>query len=470
MKKTINYIFLILVWVILLLPFLAMAVCPTTTTTENTPLAEAPQLKKDGQWNVSLLSDAGAFLKDRLAFRQQLITCNSLLQSKLFGTSATDQVVLGKEGWLYYAGTLDDYLGRNLFTPWQWHALTHNLSLLQSYTQAQGSQFYLMVPPNKNSLYDQAMPSQYQKGESSNLQQLSKRLTDAGISYLPLLETFSQAEETLYFSRGSHWNNKGALAAYRLLMEQTGFAYESYRNVPSTVEVQHIGDLDEMLFPLAYEKEEDLVWMREPLFTYNNQVTDNMDAWIETRNPQAEGTLLMYRDSFGESLLPLAADAFEEGYFTRLVPYNFLQVEQYHPDVVVIEKVERNLDDFFTDMPILEPLPVANLTAEPIATDTTMQTEKNGSFLQIQGALDADFATENTELFLSIQSLTSGEKTTYPVFYTAGSAQPGYHLYLKESHVPSGAIRLCLLAQQEGNTMEIAHTDLTFCQEEGENP
>ena len=88
-----------------------------------------------------------------------------------------------------------------------------------------------------------------------------------------------------------------------------------------------------------------------------------MDSWIETENPNATGSILMYRDSFGESLLPFVAGEFEKGYFSRLVPYNLLQVEQYQPDVVVIEKVERNLDDFITDMPIVECPEVENMIA-----------------------------------------------------------------------------------------------------------
>ena len=41
---------------------------------------------------------------------------------------------------------------------------------------------------------------------------------------------------------------------------------------------------------------------------------------------QKDGSMLMYRDSFGESLLPFVADEIGQGYFSRLVPYNLTQI------------------------------------------------------------------------------------------------------------------------------------------------
>ncbi|MFR6162687.1 MAG: hypothetical protein ACLUJR_06400 [Mediterraneibacter gnavus] len=136
------------------------------------------------------------------------------------------------------------------------------------------------------------------------------------------------------------------MLAYNALMEKLGREHETYLNVPYELEKSHVGDIDEMLYPFGFELEEEYVYDKEFSFDYVNEVKDNMDAWIQTNNPQKDGSMLMYRDSFGESLLPFVADEIGQGYFSRLVPYNLTQIEELHPQYVVIEKVERNIQDF----------------------------------------------------------------------------------------------------------------------------
>ena len=467
MKNQKYLCFIGIVWVVLILPFVGMTFWATNETTENTELAKWPQWKKEDGYNQAYLQEMGTYFEDHFAFRQAFVTANAVLRAKVLHTSATDQVVLGDKDWLYFSGTLADYTGTNLFSEREQYALIHNMKLMQSYIEAQGSQCLFLIPPNKNTLYDENMPYYYQKGETSNLQQLSQKFAAEGIAYLDLYEIFRQQEEVLYFQRDSHWNNQGALLAYTSLMEQIGRTsdtYETYRNVPRHVEQNHVGDLDEMLYPLAVQLEADTVFDKTPDFVYINDVTDNMDEWIETKNPKQTGSILMYRDSFGESLLPFVADAFGTGYFSRLVPYNLLQVEQYRPDVVVIEKVERNLDDFIWDMPIMECPQVSEIAAPQVETSTTIETKKAGSFLEIKGRLDESYLQTDTEIYVAVQDLQTMQTKTYQTFYTATEDVDanGYHLYLKGASVPQGEIQISVIAVKQKQPFVVADTTITW--------
>ena len=155
--------------------------------------------------------------------------------------------------------------------------LTHNLKLIQQYVESQGSGFIFTVAPNKNSLYNENMPFYYQKGNESNLANLTERMKTAGISYLDLYELFQAEEDVLYFQRDSHWNNRGAILAYNALMNYMGKEHETYLNVPYEEEAVHTGDLDEMLYPLAYEPETDYIYDKEWKYRYVNDVTDHME-------------------------------------------------------------------------------------------------------------------------------------------------------------------------------------------------
>lgn len=463
MKKR-YLVYIIAVWIILLIPFAGMTFWPTNETTENTVLAEWPQFIEDGEWNETYLSEMGEYFEDHFAFRQNFVTANALLRGKVLGSSATDQVVVGTDEWLYYGGTLDDYQGKNLLTEREIYAAVHNLKLMQNYVESQGSQFLLMVAPNKNSLYNENMPYYYQEGEKSNLAHFAEKLEEAGVHYLDLYELFKEQDEVLYFKRDSHWNNKGAVLAYNALMNQLGKEHETYLNVPYTVESVHSGDLDEMLYPLAVELENEYIYDKEFSYTYVNEITDNMDDWIETQNLNEESSLLMYRDSFGESLLPFVADEVGKGYFSRLVPYNLTQVVQYDADYVIVERVERRLAAFAEEAPFMNALQVENIYGPEAKTDTTLALDEQESYLMITGQIDESYIEEETEIFVAVRDNTTMETKTYQAFYTIteGGDGNGYQLYLIGDAVPMQNVHINVIVQNAGQNTIVASEDMTL--------
>ncbi len=465
MKREKYILFILVVWSILILPFAGMAFWATNETSENKELAAFPKFDTENLLEQKYLHELGVYFEDHFAFRPYLVTANAFVHSHLLKSSTTNQVIPGTDDWLYFHGTLSDYQGKNLFTERENFAILHNLHLIQQYVQAQGSQFFLMIPPNKNTLYDENMPYYLKKGEDSNLKRLTKRFQEEGIADVGLYERFAKEPDTLYFKRDSHWTAKGARLGYELLMEKTGLPFASYAHTPYTMEPVHEGDLDKMLYPKAVQKEADAVYEKEPTFTYVNAVENNMAEWIETENTNKTGSILMYRDSFGESLIPFVADAFGKGYFTRLVPYNLLQVEQYQPDIVVIEKVERNLDDFITDIPIVEPPQTENIQTAKEAVCAEVSAEKAGSFLKITGELAQANIQPDTEIYVAITDLQTNTTKTYETFYTTSQHRDagGYQLYIRGSSLPStGTIRCDVLAVDKEYARIIAKTEMTF--------
>ncbi len=463
MKKR-YLIYIVLVCVILLVPFAGMTFWATNETSENTVLAKWPSLIEDGKLNREYLSGMGEYFDDHFAFRQQMVTVNAVLRGKVLKESSTPKVVVGTDDWLYYNGTLEDYQGKNLMDERQIYMMIHNLKLIQQYVESWGSSFIFTVAPNKNSLYNENMPYYYQKGSESNLANLTERMEMAGISYLDLYSLFQEEEDVLYFQRDSHWNNRGAVLAYNGLMDYIGKEHETYLNVPYEEKAVHTGDLDEMLYPLAYEPETDYIYDKEWNYQYVNDVTDNMDDWIETVSPGKTGTILMFRDSFGESLLPLIAEETERGYFSRLVPYNLTQTEQYRPNCVVIEKVERNLIDFIEEAPIMEPVQTEVMSAPEAETDSEIFTDKQGSYLMINGQIDDRYVSEETEIYISLRNSQTMETKTYPAFYvmTEEKFNNGYQIYLKGSSLQPGNYHISTIVQNDGQNMIVASADVPW--------
>ncbi|MDY4975705.1 MAG: hypothetical protein SO147_02260 [Clostridia bacterium] len=456
MNRTKAFVFIAVVWIILLLPFAGMSLWPTNTTAENTPLAEIPSGYKEGKPNLSYLSDWGAYFEDHFAFRQQLVTANAKLYATLFKHSTTDQVILGEDGWLYYSGTLEDYQGENLFSERTWFALVHNLKLMQEYVESQGSRLLITVAPNKNSLYGAYMPSNYLAGTGKNIDSLADRLEAAGIEYVDLYSLFQHQQEPLYFQRDSHWNQKGAVLAYRALMEKMGKPHETYLNVPYSEKLVHMGDLDTMLYPLGAKPERDVIYERDWNFLCPTE--DYMENWIETEQPDQEGTLLMFRDSFGESLLPFLAEEFHYGYFSRLVPYHLTQIEQYRPDFVVIERVERRLFSFASEAPVMPAPQRESMTAVQVATESTVQGEMEGSYFSVRGWIDPAFLEEKSEIYVSVRD-GNGVCKTYLPFYLSSPEGEGYQMYLKKEDAPAGTVHVNVIVKRQEQLAIVASAE-----------
>lgn len=269
MKKKGFIVFIVLCLIILLIPFVGMAVAPTMVTTENKELSELPKIEDENGINTNYLGELGDYFQDHFAFRQQMVSANAAIYGKIFGASTTDQVLIGSNNWMYYTGTLDDYLVENVMTDRAIENAVHNIKLMQNYVEGRDGQFILAIAPNKNSIYDENMPYYYKKGESeNNYEKLKSRMIQEGIHFVDLHAAFQDTDEVLYLERDSHWTNKGAVLAYNLIMSQTALDYENYENVSYEIRKDHLGDLTEMLYPLNSELENNEYYQKEWSWSY----------------------------------------------------------------------------------------------------------------------------------------------------------------------------------------------------------
>ena len=160
MKKNGGYIlFIVLILLICMIPSVGMFSGGEAEAGGNEVLTPPPSLRdRDGRWNTSYLTDLTNYWEDHYFFRQQFVTAWSALNQKLLGTSIADSVVLGRNGWLYFSDTLDNYTGFKTLSQREIFSAAHNLALIAEYCQNQGARFLFVPAPNKNSVYPQNMP------------------------------------------------------------------------------------------------------------------------------------------------------------------------------------------------------------------------------------------------------------------------------------------------------------------------
>ena len=407
MKKG-KLIYCILFFAICLCPSLGMLVTKQETSSENRQLSEFPSPKtEEGKINVEWLSQAGDYFQEHFAFRNELVTGNALLHGRLLETSTADGVIQGKNGWLYYKDSLDDYLGQDLLSDRSLFNIAHMLSMTQQALEEKGVNFLFTIAPNKNSLYGDNMPyyDKLKVSDQTNRENLESWLTTEKVAYADLYQALMEEDEVLYHARDSHWNNKGAALAADVLMDALGKEHDSYEGESYTVRRDYTGDLDTMLYPLASTADDEIYYDKETTYATVEEIQSNFDPRITTVNPVKEGSLVMYRDSFGNALLPYMADAYANAYFSRGIPYQLMDVETHSADTVIIERAERFLPEMSQFPPVLTAKEISltedqELQGSDGAVDVKIKPQ--GMTAQLSGRIKEGLLDTDSRIYLKV--------------------------------------------------------------------
>ena len=357
----------------------------------------------DGSFNTEVLNDFSDYLSDHFALRQELITAQAALDAGVFRVSAQDDVLLGRDGWLFYRETLDDYLRTAPMTQRQLWASARCLSLIQEYAAGRGARLYFTVVPNKASLYPEFLPDVGAPLEgSAGIDRLVPLLEQEGVAYIDLFSPLRGQDEVLYYRTDSHWDARGAALAHDTVISAMGKS-DQQPFFPGSTHTggEHLGDLYEMLYPTGTVTEPETVYDRAFTFSYVRQPRSPEDQRIETENPARSGNLLMFRDSFGNSLHSFLADAFGSALFSRSMPYQLSLLDQAGADTVLIEIVERNLEWLCQRAPIL-PAPERLLTGTPPQGEAALTLGQAGGdpgalegYVRLEGSLSGEMDSDS---------------------------------------------------------------------------
>ena len=329
-QKSTVYVFIALFLLLSLIPSLGMLVFGGSKAGANEILAPKPKLtEKDGGYNLQVLSELSDYLSDRLFLRQEAITLRNQLSVKVFSTSPSEKVMLGREDWLFYAETLS---GEALSEKELWCA-AENLKLLQEAAESRGSEFLFVLCPNKSTVCFEAVGYGTPSKDGERFEALLDTMGVAHSSlYAPLLRRVD-----CYYHTDSHWNAMGAALAADTILASLGRG-TCYAAGPFAEGSGHSGDLAEMLYPASLNYEADKTYPFT--FRYTSNYHGPSDPTITTES-EGEGSLYCYRDSFGNDLHPFLAESFGTATFSRKTAFDLSALDS---DVLLIELVERNID------------------------------------------------------------------------------------------------------------------------------
>ena len=378
MKRRLNLIFIILLLGSAIIP-LGGAIFNVSTPNYNpTPLPTMPSVVVNGKVNQSFFLEFDKYFTLQFPFRTYLISAYNKVNEAVFKESKNEKVIIGEEGYYFFGETLDDYFKVNTLSTYELSRLNQVLAIQNEYLNEKGIKSYFVVVPNKATIYPEYMPSHLQpKGENSNLDQLSTLNLSMPFVELKasLLSYKNISEVPLYHQQDSHWNNVGAVVGYTKILEVLQKEPLDLIEADFSSVQDWKSDLARMLYPSSVLLEMQYYHQLPNEFTFTRAIRTFEDVEIESVNPTQQGSLFVFRDSFANALIPFISESFFGVHYSRAFPYDYKKVDEFNPDVVVIEIAERNINWLLQQTPklITQPKEVSIIESSTIKLDYILE-------------------------------------------------------------------------------------------------
>ena len=397
MKIKKEHLLVISFFLLLLLPNLAgLLYGGDTVNLEKRELAPWPDITPENYEEAPATIES--YIDDHAPFRYETLNLYAKANWKLFHSVDHEDVIAGKDGWLFYAGedSVRDVLGLPVFTEDEKEEILRRLLEARSQFVSDPENFVLFIAPNKEQVYREYLPDAYAPATGTcaaeELVQYIRAHSDLKVVY-PLEELNREKEVSqLYYRMDTHWNRAGGLVGTQALLGEletgrrgsdstlsgesetggeasTGEAETGGEASPGEPEARLARGAE--MKPLSLADMELVwetgVWRGDLADMAHLPDSEVKDRWLSVNGylddiaceETADGllnygsapgapdgrTLLMVRDSFGENMMPWLLKYFRKSTFVHC---NYLldkTLDGLSGDVFVYEVVERDLSE-----------------------------------------------------------------------------------------------------------------------------
>jgi hypothetical protein len=329
---------------------------------ENRELAAFPHLDGSAASLAAFPTTFADWFDDHFAFRSQLVRWYG--ESRLFvlGVSPSTAVVKGADGWFFYGDdkSIEDYANAEPMTDTALANWREAILRARDFLRARGIAYVFTIAPDKHVVYGETMPATIAKlGDLSRADQLFTALQDTGLAVDVRPAVFeAKRRERVYQQTDTHWNDRGALAAYqqivgavRARVPRTPPAWTRGDFTPSDRSREGL-DLAGMMGLTRVLREIDLALT--PVRPRRARVvdpagagaTDELGRIVTEIDDPSLPRAVIFRDSFTSRLVPFLSEHFSRAVYLWQNDFDADVVTTEHPDVVIQEIVGRHLYNF----------------------------------------------------------------------------------------------------------------------------
>lgn len=295
---------------------------------------------------------------DHVPFKNEAVCAQNSIDYIAFHEFASDQVLAGKSGWLFYSSTGDgnpisDYKGLLIYSEDDKHEYAIEIEDAFAELSSQGAELYIVVAPNKEIAYRAYMPDSIKViSDVTRTKDLEQYLQDNGIQCFTYLDDLVQGDspdgEALYFQLDTHWNLKGAFEGYKAICSM--MAAKSIPNPGFTSIEAEGGDLATMVNIQMYD-DENYELASDLMFEEVQQVDDidsfpSLEIYRSTWNEADKRKILLIGDSYRNNIKGYFAAGFSESAFIHREDFTSetLKSLPFSPDIYLLLSPERYVD------------------------------------------------------------------------------------------------------------------------------
>lgn len=329
---------------------------------ENRNLAKKPKFSTDEFISGTYGQKYEEYINDNFVFREKWINLKSVSEYAL-GKVENNNIVYGKEKYMF-----------DKITSYDEERFNNNLKALKEFVDGYDEKVTTMIVPNSYTIYKEYIPWGLkllnQEELISKVYEVSNN--DNNIDLIKLLK--ENKEDYIYYKTDHHWTTYGAYLAYRTYIESLGekpmelsgiekhevqgfygtyFSKSKFFNAESDILTYY--DINNATMETQGESFDNL-YDYEKLNTkdkYSFFIRGNNGLTIVRNHEVKNGKkLLVFKDSFANSMIPFLSENFEEIHVIDLRSFPF-KVSEYikdanFKDVLVLY----NLDNFLRDVNI----------------------------------------------------------------------------------------------------------------------
>lgn len=322
---------------------------------DNRKLAELPSFEMSDKYNKSLLS----YIDDRYGGRTTALGYYPIFNDRVFGELTHPLYMYGKDGHIFFRpGDEISYTSYH-------QNFADYIVKMRDYVESKGSKFYLMINPEKSSVYREDLPA----GLNYNrdwIEQFEAELSKYKINFVDntvVLKEKSKSEDVYNrkFDAG-HWNDLGAFYGVNNLLDTISKDFSSVEKL--TFDDFDIKEKEEPYLKLSefpiYEKTPEFILKDEELYGDLSQNYDYIDldenystfSYWKNNNPEQMSLpkTLVYQGSYLNGREKYLKSRFSD----YIAIHNYQNVfnivehfEEFNPDIVIFEVAEYTFNESY---------------------------------------------------------------------------------------------------------------------------
>ncbi|MDO4813709.1 MAG: hypothetical protein Q3988_01315 [Gemella sp.] len=314
---------------------------------DNRKLKEFPNLSN---FSADTFKDIYSYFDDRYGGRELAVNSYVEMNDKVFGELVHPVYTYGKDGHVFFF--LAD---EKKYTDYHKDFL-ESISRMRDYVESQGGQFYLMINPEKKSVYKEYLPQGFNYNRKW-IEEFERGLDSKEIKYIDTTNLLREKSKTqdVYNKKydAGHWNDWGAYHGLNGLLKMISKDFSTVREVDlSNFEVKNKVEtsLKVSKFPINEDTPDFVLKNPQNYEDFSKQYKDlkldkNYPTFSYTKNKleQAKPRALVYQGSYLNGREKFMKTSFSE-YIAIHNYQNVFDMKEHYtkfkPDIVIFEVAE----------------------------------------------------------------------------------------------------------------------------------